>query len=46
MEKRLEEWSKVYPSVGISQLTRFIRTVTNRMYGIVSRATFVRYHRF
>ena len=40
MEKRLEEWSKVYPSVGISQLTRFIRTVTNRMYGIVSRATF------
>ena len=40
MEKRLEEWSKVYSSVGISQLTRFTRTVTNRMVGIVSRATF------
>ena len=40
MEKRLKEWSKVYSSVGISQLTRFTRTVTNRMDGIVSRATF------
>ena len=37
MRTRLEEWSKVYSSVGISQLTR---TVTNRMNGIVSRATF------
>ena len=40
MEKRLEEWSKVYSSVGISQLTRFTRTVTNRMDGIVSWAIF------
>ena len=40
MRTRLEGWSKVYSSVGISQLTRFIRTVTNRMDGIVSRATF------
>ena len=40
MEKRLEEWSKVYSSVGISQLTRFTRTVTNRMDSIVSRAIF------
>ena len=31
---------KVYSSVGISQLNRFNRTVTNRMDGIVSRATF------
>ena len=36
MDKRLKEWSKVYSSVGISQLTRFTRTVTNRMDGIVS----------
>ena len=40
MRTRLEEWSKVYSSVGISQLTRFTRTVTNRMNCIVSRATF------
>ena len=40
MRTRLEEWSKVYSSVGISQLTRFTRTVMNRMNGIVSRATF------
>ena len=40
MEKRLKEWSKVYSSDGISQLTRFTRTMTNRMNGIVSRATF------
>ena len=40
MRTRLEEWSKLYSSVGISQLTRFTRTVTNRMDGIVSRATF------
>ena len=31
---------KVYSSVGISQLTRFTRTVTNRMDSIVSRAIF------
>ena len=37
MRTRLEEWSKLYSSVGISQLTR---TVTNRINGIVSRATF------
>ena len=37
MRTRLEEWSKLYSSVGISQFTR---TVTNRMDGIVSRATF------
>ena len=40
MRTRLEEWSKLYSSVGISQLTRFTRTVTNRMDGIVSRSTF------
>ena len=40
MRTRLEEWSKLYSSVGISQLTTFTRTVTNRMDGIVSRATF------
>ena len=40
MRTRLEGWSKVYSSVGISQLTRFTRTVTNRINGIVSRATF------
>ena len=40
MRTRLEEWSKLYSSVGISQLTRFTRTVTNRMNCIVSRATF------
>ena len=40
MRTKLEEWSKVYSSVGIPQLTRFTRTVTNRMNGIVSRATF------
>ena len=40
MRTRLEEWSKLYSSVGISLLTRFTRTVTNRINGIVSRATF------
>ena len=40
MRTRLEEWSKLYSSVGISQLTRFTRTVTNRMDSIVSRAIF------
>ena len=40
MRSRLEEWSKVYSSVGISQLTRFTRTVTNRIDGVVSRSTF------
>ena len=40
MRTRLEGWSKVYSSVGISQLTRFTRTVTNRMDGIVSWAIF------
>ena len=40
MRTKLEDWSKLYSSVGISQLTRFTKTVTNRMDGIVSRATF------
>ena len=40
MRTRLEEWAKVYSSVGISQLTRFTRTVTNRIDGIASRSTF------
>ena len=40
MRRKLEDWSKVYSSVGISQLTRFTKTISNRMDGIVSRATF------
>ena len=40
MRKRLEEWVKVYSSVGVSQLTRFTKTITNRMDGIISRAEF------
>ena len=40
MRTKMEDWSKLYSSVGIAQLTRFNRTVTNRMNGIVSRATF------
>ena len=40
MRTRLEEWSKLYSSLGISQISRFTKTVTNRMDGIVSRATF------
>ena len=40
MRRKLEDWSKVYSSVGISQLTRFTKTTSNRMDGIVSRATF------
>lgn len=39
MKEQLEQWVKLYRSVGISQLTRFTRTITNRMEGIVSRAT-------
>jgi transposase len=38
MREKLTTWVKLYSSVGISQLTRFTRTVTNRMDGIVSRA--------
>jgi transposase len=38
MRVDLTTWVKVYSSVGISQLTRFTRTITNRMEGIVSRA--------
>ena len=37
MRRRLEEWSKVYSAVGISQLTKFTRTISSRMEGIVSR---------
>ena len=40
MRTKLEDWSKLYSSVGISQIIRFTRTVTNRIDGIVSRATF------
>ena len=38
--RRLEEWSKVYSDVGISQLTKFTKTILNRMEGIVSRSAF------
>ena len=40
MRRRLEEWSKVYSDVGISQLTKFTKTILNRMEGIVSRSAF------
>lgn len=40
MRKRLEEWVKVYSSVGVSKLTRLTKTITNRMDGIISRAEF------
>ena len=40
MRKKLEDWAKIYSSVGISQLTKFTKTVVNRMDGIISRATF------
>ena len=40
MRMRLEEWSKVYSDVGISQLTKFTKTILNRMEGIVSRSAF------
>ena len=40
MRRRLEEWSKVYSDVGISQLTKFTKTISNSMEGIVSRSTF------
>ena len=33
MRRRLEEWSKVYSDVGISQLTKFTKTILNRMEG-------------
>lgn len=38
MRDQLQTWVKLYSSVGISQLTRFTRTITNRMEGIVARA--------
>jgi len=38
MRAKLTTWVKLYSSVGISQLTKFTRTITNRMEGIVSRA--------
>ena len=31
MRRRLEEWSKVYSDVGISQLMKFTKTISNRM---------------
>jgi hypothetical protein len=37
MREKLTIWVKLYSSVGISQLTRFTRTVTNRMDGIVNQ---------
>ena len=40
MRESLAEWVKVYSSVGVSQLTRFTRTITSRMEGIISRASF------
>ena len=40
MRKKLGNWSEVYSAVGISQLTRFTKTISNRMDGIVSRALF------
>lgn len=40
MREKLGEWVKLYSSVGVSQLTRFSRTITNRIDGIVSRARF------
>ena len=40
MRNKQEDWSKVYLSVEISQLTMSTKTVTNRIDGIVSRATF------
>ena len=40
MRKKLEDWAKIYSSVGISQLAKFTKTVVNRMDGIISRATF------
>ena len=40
MRRKLEDWSKVYSSVGISQLTRFTKTISSRMDGIVSRVLF------
>ncbi len=40
MRTLLENWVKLYSSVGISQLTRFTKTITNRVEGIVSRANF------
>ncbi len=38
MEKELNNWCKLYSSVRIAQLTRFTKTIRNRMDGIVSRA--------
>ena len=40
MRKKLKNWSEVYSAVGISQLTRFTKTISSRMDGIVSRALF------
>jgi len=38
MRDQLQTWVKLYSSVGISQLTRFTKTITKRMEGIVTRA--------
>lgn len=38
MREKLDEWVKVYSSVGVTQLTRFTKTITERKDGIVARA--------
>lgn len=39
MRERLEHWCVLYSKAGISQLTRFTKTIGRRMEGIVPRAT-------
>jgi transposase len=38
MRRRLEEWVATWSKAGISQLTRFTKTIAKRMDGIVARA--------
>ena len=40
MREKLNEWVAVYSSVGVSQLTKFSKTITGRMEGIISRGKF------
>lgn len=39
MREKLKAWVALYSKAGIGQLTRFTKTIVNRMNGIVSRAT-------
>lgn len=40
MREKLIEWCRVFSSVGVSQLTKFTKTIMRRIDGIVSRADY------